>query len=153
MTGQASADNAASLRALIGSDEEVVVITIDGKEVKFHLKAPTAMQVAEIGDKYKNNPHSKGIDIEILAACLRLPPDELSASWSNNSDYADKLLAPAYRLAGFPQIADSISNPKSKQGKSRLQEAADKGVTLGPGATIENEDKGEVNEPNPLSSK
>lgn len=157
MASPAKNDNASSLQALIGADEEVVVLKLgegdDVKEVKFTLKAPLAMEVAAIGDKYKNSPNSRGIDIEILALCLKLPPETITANFSNNPE-SDKLLAAAYRLAGLTAIADSIENSgKEGEGKSRLEKAADKGVILGPGATMEETDKGEVDEPNPLSSK
>lgn len=156
MSESASINNASSLQALMGTDEEVVVLNIgEGenlKEVKFHLKAPKAMEVAAIGDKYKLTPQSKAVDIEIIALCLRIPPETFKAHALNDRE-TDKLLVAAYRLAGQPDVAEAILKAGEAEKKSRLQQAADKGVTLGPGATTESDDSEVVEEPNPLSSK
>lgn len=150
-------DNASSIKALMGVDEERVIVVVEGNEVEFHLKAPTAMQVAEIISKYKEGGTDSRLDIDFLELCIGAT---LPAQWASkmSPDDADKLIASAYRLTGFPNIAKGIEMRKDARGgkkkKTRLQKMADKGVVLGPGAEMEGESNtGGEDEPSPLSSK
>ena len=147
--------NAALLRELLGADTEEVEVRVppaegeegEDKVYKFVLTAPTAVEVAAIRVKYEDVTDPR-ISLELIEACLGA---KLPGNWVINDDPTIPLLLAVYRLCGMPDVARTVEEKMEGIEKTRLEQAAEKGVVLGDAASGTQEDDDEGSSTDPLS--